>query len=74
MGGNEAKMICQELKALRKEVSGIEREIFLTREEKKREKLSSELYILVMEDGKPKYVTWKGEYYRLEPVEKPPLG
>ena len=75
MQGNEGKMIVQELKAIRKEISELVREIYLSRQQQGKDKNPKpELNIVMLEDGKPKYAELGGKYYRLEPVETPPLG
>lgn len=71
MQGNEAKMVCAELKAIRKEIAGVTREIFLSRQQEERNP-KPVLNIAMLEDGKPKYAELDGKYYRLEPVGKPP--
>ena len=50
------------------------REIYLCRQQEKEKNPKPGLNIAVLEDGKPKYAELEGKYYRLEPVEKPPLG
>ena len=50
------------------------REIYLSRQQEKEKITKPGLNIAMMEDGKPKYAELNGKYYRLEPVEKPPLG
>lgn len=74
MQGNEGKMIVQELKAIRKEICELVREIYLSRQQEKEKNMKPGLNIAMLEDGKPKYAELDGKYYRLEPVEKPPLG
>ena len=74
MQGNEGKMIVQELKAIRKEISELVREISRSRQQEKEKNMKPGLNIAMLEDGKPKYAELDGKYYRLEPVEKPPLG
>lgn len=74
MHGNEAKMICDELKAIRKEISKEVREIYLSRQQEKEKNQKPGLNIVMLEDGKPKYAEMDGKYYRLEPVKSPPLG
>lgn len=74
MQGNEGKIIVQELKGIRKEISEVVREIYLSRQQEKEKITKPGLNIAMMEDGKPKYAELNGKYYRLEPVEKPPLG
>ena len=74
MQGNEGKMIVQELKGIRKEISEVVREIYLCRQQEKEKNPKPGLNIVMLEDGKPKYAELDGKYYRLEPVEKPPPG
>lgn len=74
MQGNEGKMIVQELKGIRKEISEVAREIYLCRQQEKEKNPKPGLNIAVLEDGKPKYAELNGKYYRLESVEKPPPG
>lgn len=72
MQGNEGKMICGELKGIRKELSSIAREICLARQQEAKGNPESHLKIVATENGKPKYAELNGEYYRLEPAESPP--